>query len=201
MKSDFSRTKRGDKDMPVPDKKPVKRYRKRRPGENRGRVMSEHSKRELERVQALWNLNHGSTQIQLAYLSGVSLEKLAKWVQRGHLVAPTAQVVEEQKQKEERVETLKRKARRADARPDTPIDDEWDFGPIPTIESIRREIKRRIANAIVDPDTVAKYSQALKSLDAVREKEDQQTDEEAERMLLMLPVEGKSPGADEEADG
>lgn len=193
MKRDFFETKVKDKSLVSTDKKPRKQYRKRRPGELRGKPLSGKSKQEIERVQSLWNLHPDSTQIQLAYLSGVGLDRLAKWIQRGHLERPAAKVVEEQKQKEERVEKLKRKAVRADARPDTPIDDEWDCGPIPTIESIRREIKRRIQSAIVDPDTVSKYAQALKSLDSVREKEDQQSDEEAERMLLMLPMESQAP--------
>ena len=190
MVSPKSRTKRPDKNLLVADKKPVKRYRKRRPGETRGRPMSEKSKSEIERVQALWNSIPEATQLRLAFLTGASLSNVAKWCERGHLKAPP----QIEKQREERKVILERKAVAADCRPDTPIDDEWDGGPVPTIESIRREIKRRIQGLILDADSVSKYATALAKLDGIRDKErEQANEEEEERMILSLPMENKVP--------
>ena len=64
-----------------------------------------------------------------------------------------------------------------------------------------REIKRRIQRCIMDADTVAKFATALKSLDFVRERENDTIDDETERMILMLPMESKAPGDPEPADG
>lgn len=183
-------TKRRDEKLRDADKMPHRKYRKRKPGEVRGRKMSQKSISEIERVQALWNSNPGETIVRIAYLTGVNFNNLRKWIERGHLKRPRqAQIVEEVRAQAEERSTPRPEV----IRQDTPIDNAWDSGPVPSIESIRREIKRRMQSLILDPDAMSKYSTALARLDTIREKEAEEQDADAERCIVMIPPEMRRP--------
>ena len=183
-------TNLGDKSRKSRDKRKKKDYRKRKPGEKSGRKLSAKSQGQIERIQALWNLSPDQTLVRMAYLTETSYELLKKWVQRGFLVQTTHAMPT--------VESAIAQAKQpvpvhVPLRQDTPADDKWDVGPVPTIESIRRQIKRNIASLILDAATVQKYSSALAQLHTISEKESAIVEEDAERMLVMVPDESNEP--------
>jgi hypothetical protein len=190
MISGSSMTKSRDKKSAPRDKTPVKKYRKRQPGSTRGRKMSDKSKDEIERIQSVWNTTPDMAMVRLAYVTKCSVNNLRKWVERGHLVKPTvaAPTIEAGIAQAKQVSPVY-----VPLREDTPVDNVWDVGPVPSIESIRRQIKRNIAALILDAATVQKYSSALAQLHTISEKESAVVEEEAERMLLLLPSEDEKP--------
>lgn len=75
-------------------------------------------------------------------------------------------------------------------------DDTWDDGEVPTIDSIRREIKRKMKDLIADPDSVSKYATALGRLSGVKAEERDEGDADLPRANLYLPRETKKPPKD-----
>lgn len=193
MISAVSGTNKRDKPAKSRDKRKKKDYRKRKPGEKSGRKLSARSQGQIERIQALWNLSPEQTLVRMAYLTETSYELLKKWVQRGFLTQPTVAMPTVEAAIAQAKQTV---PVHVPLREDTPPDNSWDVGPVPTIESIRRQIKRNIAALILDPASVQKYSAALAQLHTVNEKESESAESEAERMLVMIPAESHEPDAE-----
>lgn len=171
----------------------------RRPGGK----MSPESLVEMERARAAWLDNPGASLPRVAHIIGVPKARLEKWVQRGHVIPGTVgdpelakiglggKVVME-KVDEVRPHFRVRAQKKHIPQPEPAQPKEYD-GPVPTIEELRIAVKKKIFLSMDDPDSVSKYSQALRALDSVRKEESEVDEEEAERVRIYVPEETRSP--------
>jgi hypothetical protein len=168
----------------VKEKKPRSRIPK---GTKRGRKMSEKSRQDLARAQAQWDLVPDLTLIRMSYLTGIGLSLIEEWSRKGYLVRPEPKVVVPPPPppvvSEEEVKKVIRESRSQD--------DDWDVGPVPTIESIRREIKRNIKDRMGDSLMVSQYATALGKLDGIKDREEADAKEQEESVMIYLPNEDK----------
>jgi hypothetical protein len=70
---------------------------------------------------------------------------------------------------------------------------------VPSIESIRREIKRRMREMILDSASISQYAAALARLDGIKatEKEVAMQEDTVATTVIYTPEEDKAPPADE----
>lgn len=79
-----------------------------------------------------------------------------------------------------------------------PRDDEWDIGPVPTIESIRRQIKRNMQEMHRDAGSVSSFATALARLESIKSQEKEaKVDDDRMTTVIYMPEEDKAPPADE----
>jgi hypothetical protein len=177
------------------------RTRKVRPSS--GRPPSQKTLEGLKRVNAFLEYAPDATYLQISFVTGTKLDLLKKWFLRGHIsrpAAPTAGMglspsptaqpaatpppIQEEKKRVE-----------VDLRP---RDDEWDIGPVPTIESIRRQIKRNMQVMHLDAGSVSSFATALARLESIKSQEKEaKVDDDRMTTVIYMPEEDKAPPADE----
>lgn len=157
-------------------------------GTKRGRKMSQKARDDLARVQALWLEIPDTTIIRTAYLTGIKATLIAEWNRKGYLTRPEVKVVVPPPTVTITQEEVSQAVR------DTRVpDDDWDAGPVPTIDSIRREIKRNMRSRILDSLMVSQYATALGRLSGVKEDEGKEDLEQRDLMTIFVPEEDKAP--------
>lgn len=155
-------------------------------------------------MSAFLDVAPDATYLQISFVTGVSLDLLKKWFLRGHISRPAASTagislsptMEDQppvpvsSQPEEKVE--KRHVQG---------DDEWDIGPVPTIESIRRQIKRNMQEMHRSAGAVSSFATALARLEEIKGQE-KEAEVDADRLttVIYMPEEDKAPPKDEPKD-
>jgi hypothetical protein len=167
----------------------AKRDKNRIPkGSKRGRKMSEKARHDLARAQSLWDLNPDLTMIRTSYLTGIKITLINEWDRKGYLTRPEAKTPpppppvatpQEETEKAGRVTRVD--------------DDEWDTGPVPSIESIRREIKRNLRSRMGDSLMVSQYATALGKLDGIKDREEAAEKEVEDAITIYIPAEDKAP--------
>lgn len=163
--------------------------------EGRGRRATLESLAALKRARALLELLPGLKLVQVAYLTCSPYESLRKWLSSGKIAprkrsepASEAAPVEEAGNEPEK---------QVPGRPDIAETDEWDTGPVPTVESIRRQIKRNMQACHLDASAVSSFATALMRLEQVKdqERQEQVAEEAVARTVIYTPEEDRAPGA------
>lgn len=168
--------------------------------------MSPESLAEMERARAAWIDNPSASVPRIAHIIGVPVDRLEKWVERGHVIPGSVgdpelaktglgrrqvvveRVLETKPCFQERAKRIAPKKISITLPPVSAMEGDT------SVEELRLMVKRKIYLMMDDPDSVAKYSAALKALDSVRKEEAGADEEDSERVRIYVPKESRSPG-------
>lgn len=156
--------------------------------------MSEKARQDMQRAQSLLDLNPDLTLIRTAYLTGIKLSLIEEWSRKDYLRRPSDRQAAQAATPTPPPQPQQPPPRGRGRPPSKPQDDEWDDGsPVPSVESLRRQIKRSMRDRIQDSLMVSQYATALGRLDGIKEREEAQEEEIEEACTVYLPSEDKEP--------